>query len=114
MSVRSGTVAESISRAIKIIATSVSAAYGPRLISLAVFGSAARGTARPDSDIDLLIVADPLPRGRMKRIADHGDIDFIPTEEYSPAVSRQAMREAAWVVKLSFKGTQVRCKRPAD
>lgn len=44
--------------------------YGERLVSVAVFGSVGRGTARPDSDIDVLIVADPLPRGRMPRVRE--------------------------------------------
>jgi predicted nucleotidyltransferase len=47
--------------------------YGNRLVSLAVFGSVGRGTMRPDSDIDLLIVADPLPSGRLARVQD-----FVP------------------------------------
>ncbi|MEA3275990.1 MAG: nucleotidyltransferase domain-containing protein [Pseudomonadota bacterium] len=44
--------------------------YGERLTSLAVFGSVARATMRPDSDIDLLLVADPLPDGRMARVGE--------------------------------------------
>jgi hypothetical protein len=44
--------------------------YGDRLVSLAVYGSVARGTMRPDSDIDLLVVADPLPDGRMPRVRE--------------------------------------------
>jgi predicted nucleotidyltransferase len=35
--------------------------YGERLKSAALFGSVARGTMRPDSDIDLFLVIDPLP-----------------------------------------------------
>ncbi|NSW83829.1 MAG: nucleotidyltransferase domain-containing protein [Syntrophothermus sp.] len=50
--------------------------YGGRLVSLAVFGSVGRGTPRPDSDIDLLLVADDMPRGRMKRMAE-----FVRVEE---------------------------------
>ena len=42
--------------------------YGDRLVSLVVFGSMGRGTARPDSDLDLLVVADDLPRGRRARL----------------------------------------------
>jgi len=42
--------------------------YGERLVALAVFGSWARGVATPESDLDILVVADPLPRGRMKRL----------------------------------------------
>ncbi len=44
--------------------------YGERLVSLVVFGSVGRGTPRPDSDIDLLIIARDLPDGRMTRVRD--------------------------------------------
>lgn len=49
--------------------------YGSRLISLAVFGSVGRGTPGPDSDIDLLVVADPLPQGRLARSDDFAAVD---------------------------------------
>ena len=48
----------------------VPAVYGDRLWSLALYGSVARGTMRSDSDVDLLIVAEPLPKGRMPRAAE--------------------------------------------
>ncbi|MHA1607402.1 MAG: nucleotidyltransferase domain-containing protein [Candidatus Freyarchaeota archaeon] len=41
--------------------------FGDRLVSLVVFGSVARGDARRDSDLDLLVVIDGLPRSRFKR-----------------------------------------------
>jgi predicted nucleotidyltransferase len=44
--------------------------YGERLVSVAVFGSVAKGTMRPDSDIDLLFVVDDLPKGRMPRMRE--------------------------------------------
>ncbi len=44
--------------------------YAARLVSVAVFGSVGRGTPRPDSDIDVLIVADDLPNGRLPRAAE--------------------------------------------
>lgn len=44
--------------------------YGQRLVSIAVFGSVARGTMRPDSDLDLLVVVDSLPRGRLARVRE--------------------------------------------
>lgn len=46
------------------------ATYGERLVSLLVFGSVGRGTPRPDSDIDLLVVAEALPDGRMARVSE--------------------------------------------
>lgn len=61
--------------------------YGERLVSLAVFGSVARGTMRPDSDIDFLIVADPLPRGRMARVRE-----FAAVETALDAVMQAAAR----------------------
>lgn len=44
----------------------LAAAYGERLHAVVLFGSEARGDARPDSDIDLLAVLDTLP-------GDYGD-----------------------------------------
>lgn len=41
--------------------------YGDRLVSLAVFGSYARGTQRPGSDLDLLAVVRDLPADRPTR-----------------------------------------------
>lgn len=40
---------------------------GERLISLVLFGSVARGQARPSSDIDLLVVAEGFPRSLRDR-----------------------------------------------
>lgn len=49
--------------------------YGKRLVSLAIFGSTGRGTARPDSDVDVLLVVEGLSQGRMKRVEE-----FKPVE----------------------------------
>lgn len=48
--------------------------YGPHLVSVVVFGSVGRGTPRSDSDVDLLIVADPLPPGRMRRVDEFAGV----------------------------------------
>lgn len=53
--------------------------YGPRLRAVAVFGSVGRGTPRHDSDIDLLIVADGLPDGRLTRADDFRQIEAAVT-----------------------------------
>ncbi|MBA4379606.1 MAG: hypothetical protein C0393_02785 [Anaerolinea sp.] len=50
--------------------------YGKRLVSLAVFGSVGRGTARPDSDMDVLLVVEGLSLWRMERVTE-----FQPVED---------------------------------
>lgn len=52
---------------VKELLQALKAELGDRLVSLVVFGSVARGEARPDSDVDVLIIAEGLPRGRIKR-----------------------------------------------
>jgi hypothetical protein len=52
------------------VETEVARHYGERLVSLIVFGSVGRSTPRMDSDLDMLIVADPLQRGRIKRVGE--------------------------------------------
>jgi predicted nucleotidyltransferase len=53
----------------------IKALYGERLVSVVVFGSAARGTQRFDSDLDLLIIAKRLPKGRMRRIEEFAAVE---------------------------------------
>jgi predicted nucleotidyltransferase len=50
--------------------------YGPRLVALAVFGSVGRGTPQPDSDVDLLVVAEGLPSGRLPRMAEFRAVEM--------------------------------------
>jgi predicted nucleotidyltransferase len=64
----------------------VLAVYGERLTALAVFGSWARGTATPESDLDLLVVAENLPPSRMKRVRE-----FRPVE-----AATQTDRDLVW------------------
>jgi predicted nucleotidyltransferase len=51
--------------------------YGERLAALAVFGSVGRGTARPDSDIDLLLIVANLPERRIARVAEFGAVEAM-------------------------------------
>ena len=46
------------------------AQLGARLRAIVLFGSRARGDARLDSDIDLLVVADGLPRDPISRLTE--------------------------------------------
>jgi uncharacterized protein len=41
--------------------------FGEDLVSVVLFGSRARGTARPDSDVDLVVVVRGLPGSRLER-----------------------------------------------
>lgn len=68
--------------------------YGSRLAAVAVFGSIGRATARPDSDLDILVVADGLPDGRVARATD-----FEAVESALAATVGEARRAglAAWL-----------------
>lgn len=70
--------------------------YGERLISIAIFGSVAKDRFRPDSDIDILIVAENLPKGRIKRVEEFeenientlsGDIKMLAKSSIYPYLS---------------------------
>jgi uncharacterized protein len=54
--------------------------YGSRFVSLVLYGSAARGTQRFDSDLDFLVVAEDLPVGRLRRVEDFEAVesDLLP------------------------------------
>lgn len=67
--------------------------YAARLVSLAVFGSAARGTMRPDSDVDLLVVVSELPRGRLARVRDFEAVEAATAGVLSSA-EREGIRTA--------------------
>lgn len=69
--------------------------YGSRLVAAAVFGSVGRGTPRADSDVDVLIVARELPRGRLARVEE-----FLPVEERL-AAERRVSEETAEPVAIS-------------
>ncbi|HHW29471.1 MAG TPA: nucleotidyltransferase domain-containing protein [Syntrophomonadaceae bacterium] len=69
---------------LKELHKAVKEVYGGRLVTLAVFGSVGRNTPRPDSDIDLLIIADDLPHGRIKRVRE---FDLVE-EKLKPLLER--------------------------
>lgn len=65
--------------------------YSERLITLAIFGSVARDTFRPDSDIDILIIAEGLPKGRLKRVAEFEKNIEPPLKETLKRLLRQGI-----------------------
>jgi uncharacterized protein len=69
--------------------------YGARLVSLVVFGSVGRGTAGPESDLDLLVVAAGLPDGRVPRVQDFEAV------EQALATDLALARRQGWAVEIS-------------
>ncbi len=73
--------------------------YGARLRSVAVFGSVGRGTPRPDSDVDVLIVADDLPNGRLRRAAEFRAVEAALAPHLAAARSADLTPEWSPVFK---------------
>lgn len=51
------------------LAASLKSVYGNKLKSVILYGSVARGTATPDSDIDIMVLVDSSPE-ELKKYAD--------------------------------------------
>ncbi|MEM3439629.1 MAG: nucleotidyltransferase domain-containing protein [Candidatus Bathyarchaeia archaeon] len=64
---RSAAPPEPYGRLLEALLQALRGELGDRLVTLALFGSAARGEARRDGDVDLLIVAKGLPRSKLER-----------------------------------------------
>lgn len=73
--------------------------YGDRLVTVAVFGSVGRGAPRPDSDIDLLLIADRLPKGRMKRVAEFEAVENLLAPQIKMAASQGVTTSLSPVLK---------------
>jgi predicted nucleotidyltransferase len=69
--------------------------YGNNLVTLAIFGSVARGAMRPDSDLDIFICAQNLPQGRRARLKD-----FLILENTLETLQR-SLRKESYNIALS-------------
>ena len=93
---------ETFSEIVSAVPDACKEVYGDRLIGVVLFGSVARQRMRADSDIDVLVVADPLPEGRMARMAERDDVERL----CGPALER-ARRDrlaARGAIRASFRG----------
>lgn len=68
---------EVFSNVLDAVADATRAVYGERLTGIVVYGSVARETMRRDSDIDLLVVAQPLPEGRLARMDEFEAVERL-------------------------------------
>ncbi len=83
-------------------------ALGENLISLAVYGSVARGDYRKDSDVDLLIICESLPKEKLRRqelfieIEDDLDLEKLYKEGFYPNFSPvlKTIEEAKFLTPL--------------
>jgi predicted nucleotidyltransferase len=74
-----------------------------RVRELAVFGSAARGDARPDSDVDLLVLFEDGTRvslftlidlqAELSRLFDR-PVDLVPKDGLKPVLRQEVLAEA--------------------
>ncbi len=62
--------------------SAVKKVYKKDLITCALFGLVARGTASPESDIDILIIVENLPRGRMNRMRDFDALESLVMQSF--------------------------------
>ena len=73
---QAGSLAGTFDSLLRALAVASQELYGERLVALAVFGSVGRGTMKPDSDIDVLLVVDRLPDGRIPRIEEFAPVEL--------------------------------------
>lgn len=97
---------EEFERLLNLVLDACQRVYGPRLVSLAAFGSVGRGTPGPNSDIDLLIVAEDLPQGRVKRAVEFQQVERLLSEPLRQARQLGLNAELSPVLKTSAEVEQ--------
>lgn len=74
--------------------------YGEDLLGLLLFGSVARGDARADSDLDLLVIANQLPPRRLARFEALSGEAVRPLEAAQDALfARGYPAEISWIFR---------------
>ncbi len=84
-----------VARALAGLRSYLTGRFGARLVDLRLFGSYARGDARPDSDVDVLVVVVDLSRTERRSILEQSvDLYFDHSLRVSPlALSESEYRE---------------------
>ena len=75
--------------------------YGDRLVTVGVFGSVGRGTPGPHSDVDTLIIADGLPRGRGRRTRDFDAVEAAMSDVLATVARRGCHTTISPVIKTA-------------
>ncbi len=73
--------------------------YGSRLVALAVYGSVGRGTPRSTSDIDVVLVVESLPDGRIARVEEFAEIERMMAAPLAEARAQGVQTEVSPVFK---------------
>ncbi len=90
--------------AVPRIGETLRAHFGPRLVKLVLYGSRARGEARPDSDYDVAAFV----RGPVDRFAEAralGDVQLGIWEQTGAEVDVRVFPEGAWAERTPFMMT---------
>ena len=89
---------DQLTQQLQPVATALQEALGDDLLALILFGSRARGDATPDSDWDLLLLAENLPPSPWRRTQQM--LTLLPQEWRHP-VSILAHTPAEWFARVT-------------
>lgn len=79
---------EAFDRLVQRIVPAAHKTYSDRLVSVVLYGSVARGTMRHDSDVDVLVIARDLPRGRLNRMREFEAVEDAVADELHRLAAR--------------------------
>jgi predicted nucleotidyltransferase len=85
--------------------------YGKNLVSVVIFGSVARGTAKPSSDLDVLVVCESFPKGMYDRMKELTKI-LLGLERKRIYKEMKAKGINTWVQFHPLRPEEARLHRP--